>query len=91
MVIYFANPWRRLAVYGSGKRFIAWSLVAWAIVSIATGFVTHEYRLLALRFIQGSRRRNVAVVLTMVRQLVPEKELGRANAFVMMFAPLGGC
>ncbi|MCS6055995.1 MFS transporter [Klebsiella variicola subsp. variicola] len=30
------------------------------------------------------------VVLTMVSNWFPEKELGRANAFVMMFAPLGG-
>jgi len=30
------------------------------------------------------------VVLTMISNWFPEKELGRANAFVMMFAPLGG-
>ncbi len=30
------------------------------------------------------------VVLTMVSNWFPEKELGRANAVVMMFAPLGG-
>ena len=30
------------------------------------------------------------VVLTMISNWFPEKEIGRANAFVMMFAPLGG-
>lgn len=51
--LFLQIPGGRLAVYGSGKRFIAWSLVAWAVVSIATGFVTHEYQLLVLRFILG--------------------------------------
>ncbi|TXE51676.1 MULTISPECIES: MFS transporter [Serratia] len=89
--LFLQIPGGRLAVYGSGKRFIAWSLVAWAIVSIATGFVTHQYQLLVLRFILGiSEGGMLPVVLTMVSNWFPEKELGRANAFVMMFAPLGG-
>ena len=89
--LFLQIPGGRIAVYGSGKRFIAWSLVAWAVVSIATGFVTHEYQLLALRFILGvSEGGMLPVVLTMVSNWFPEKELGRANAFVMMFAPLGG-
>jgi MFS family permease len=89
--LFLQIPGGRIAVNGSGKRFIAWSLVAWAIVSIATGFVTHEYQLLVLRFILGvSEGGMLPVVLTMVSNWFPEKELGRANAFVMMFAPLGG-
>ncbi|MBJ3813882.1 MFS transporter [Shimwellia pseudoproteus] len=89
--LFLQIPGGRIAVYGSGKRFIAWSLVAWAVVSIATGFVTHEYQLLTLRFILGvSEGGMLPVVLTMVSNWFPEKELGRANAFVMMFAPLGG-
>lgn len=89
--LFLQIPGGRIAVNGSGKRFIAWSLVAWAIVSVATGFVTHEYQLLVLRFILGvSEGGMLPVVLTMVSNWFPEKELGRANAFVMMFAPLGG-
>ncbi|MBL7638011.1 MULTISPECIES: MFS transporter [Enterobacteriaceae] len=89
--LFLQIPGGRIAVNGSGKRFIAWSLVAWAIVSLATGFVTHEYQLLVLRFILGvSEGGMLPVVLTMVSNWFPEKELGRANAFVMMFAPLGG-
>ena len=89
--LFLQIPGGKIAVNGSGKRFIAWSLSAWAVVSIATGFVTHEYQLLALRFILGvSEGGMLPVVLTMVSNWFPEKELGRANAFVMMFAPLGG-
>ncbi|WP_445663210.1 MFS transporter [Enterobacter soli] len=89
--LFLQIPGGRIAVNGSGKRFIAWSLVAWAIVSVATGFVTHQYQLLVLRFILGvSEGGMLPVVLTMVSNWFPEKELGRANAFVMMFAPLGG-
>ena len=89
--LFLQIPGGRIAVNGSGKKFIAWSLVAWAIVSVATGFVTHQYQLLVLRFILGvSEGGMLPVVLTMVSNWFPEKELGRANAFVMMFAPLGG-
>lgn len=89
--LFLQVPGGRIAVNGSGKRFIAWSLMAWAVVSVATGFVTHEYQLLVLRFILGvSEGGMLPVVLTMVSNWFPEKELGRANAFVMMFAPLGG-
>ena len=89
--LFLQIPGGRIAVNGSGKRFIAWSLMAWAVVSIATGFVTHEYQLLVLRFILGvSEGGMLPVVLTVVSNWFPEKELGRANAFVMMFAPLGG-
>ena len=89
--LFLQIPGGRIAVYGSGKRFIAWSLAAWAVVSVATGFVTHEYQLLALRFFLGVAEGGMLpVVLTMVSNWFPEKELGRANAFVMMFAPLGG-
>ncbi|AIX74353.1 MAG: MFS transporter [Mixta calida] len=89
--LFLQVPGGRIAVNGSGKRFIAWSLAAWMAVSIATGFVTNHYQLLALRFILGvSEGGMLPVVLTMVSNWFPEKELGRANAFVMMFAPLGG-
>lgn len=89
--LFLQIPGGRIAVNGSGKKFIAWSLVAWAVVSVATGFITNEYQLLVLRFILGvSEGGMLPVVLTMVSNWFPEKEVGRANAFVMMFAPLGG-
>ncbi|MBT0730590.1 MFS transporter [Rosenbergiella nectarea] len=89
--LFLQIPGGRIAVHGSGKKFIAASLTAWAVISIATGFVTHEYQLLILRFLLGIAEGGMLpVVLTMVSNWFPEKELGRANAIVMMFAPLGG-
>lgn len=89
--LFLQVPGGRVAVNGSGKKFIAWSLAAWMVVSIATGFVTNHWQLLGLRFVLGiSEGGMLPVVLTMVSNWFPEKELGRANAFVMMFAPLGG-
>ncbi|KQN53870.1 MFS transporter [Erwinia sp. E602] len=89
--LFLQVPGGRTAVNGSGKRFIAWSLTAWMVVSIATGFVTNHWQLLALRFILGvSEGGMLPVVLTMIGNWFPERELGRANACVMMFAPLGG-
>lgn len=89
--LFLQIPGGRVAVNGSGKRFIAWSLVAWAIVSIATGFVTNHYQVLVLRFVLGVAEGGMLpVVLTMISNWFPEREIGRANAFVMMFAPIGG-
>ncbi|WP_241575562.1 MFS transporter, partial [Rosenbergiella nectarea] len=51
--LFLQIPGGRIAVHGSGKKFIAASLTAWAFISIATGFVTHEYQLLFLRFLLG--------------------------------------
>lgn len=89
--LFLQIPGGRVAVNGSGKRFIAWSLIAWAVVSIATGFVTNHYQVLVLRFILGVAEGGMLpVVLTMISNWFPEREIGRANAFVMMFAPIGG-
>ncbi|NIY47428.1 MFS transporter [Cedecea colo] len=89
--LFLQIPGGRIAVNGSGKKFIAWSLVAWAVVSIATGFVTNNYQVLVLRFVLGVAEGGMLpVVLTMISNWFPEREIGRANAFVMMFAPIGG-
>ncbi|KHD36342.1 2-ketogluconate transporter, partial [Streptococcus hongkongensis] len=65
--LFLQVPGGRIAVNGSGKRFIAWSLCAWAVVSVATGFVTNHYQLLVLRFVLGiSEGGMLPVVLTMI-------------------------
>lgn len=89
--LFLQIPGGRIAVNGSGKKFIAWSLVAWAVVSVATGWVTNHYQVLVLRFVLGVAEGGMLpVVLTMISNWFPEREIGRANAFVMMFAPIGG-
>lgn len=70
--LFLQIPGGRAAVNGSGKRFIAWSLVAWAIVSVATGFVTNHYQVLVLRFVLGVAEGGMLrFVLSGDQQLVP--------------------
>ena len=51
--LFLQVPGGKLAVYGNGKRFIGWSLLAWAVISLLTGLATSQYQLLALRFALG--------------------------------------
>lgn len=89
--LFLQVPGGSLAVHGSGRKFIACSLIAWAVISILTGFITNQYQLLFLRFALGVAEGGMLpVVLTMVSNWFPDKERGRANAYVLMFAPLGG-
>ncbi|WP_226572938.1 MFS transporter [Mangrovibacter yixingensis] len=89
--LFLQVPGGKIAVHGSGKRFISWSLVAWAILSILTGLITNQYQLLALRFLLGVAEGGMLpVVLTMVSNWFPDAERGRANAIVIMFVPIAG-
>jgi MFS family permease len=89
--LFLQIPGGRLAALGSGKRFIAWSLVSWAVISVLTGLVTQTWQLLTLRFLLGVAEGGMLpVVLTMVSNWFPDRERGRANAMVIMFVPLAG-
>ncbi|PLV58924.1 MFS transporter [Erwinia sp. B116] len=89
--LFLQVPGGRLAVYGNGKRFIGWSLLAWAVISVLTGFASNHYQLLALRFALGvSEGGMLPVVLTMIGNWFPDAERGRANAIVIMFVPIAG-
>lgn len=89
--LFLQVPGGKIAVHGSGKKFIGWSLVAWAVISVLTGFVTDQYQLLFLRFALGvSEGGMLPVVLTMISNWFPDKERGRANAIVIMFVPIAG-
>ncbi|XAH25242.1 MFS transporter [Xylophilus sp. GW821-FHT01B05] len=89
--LFLQIPGGRLAALGGGKRFIAWSLVSWAVISVLTGFVTETWQLLALRFLLGVAEGGMLpVVLTMVGNWFPDRERGRANAMVIMFVPIAG-
>ena len=89
--LFLQVPGGKLAVHGSGKKFIGWSLLAWAVISILTGLVTNHYQLLFLRFALGVAEGGMLpVVLTMISNWFPDKERGRANAIVIMFVPLAG-
>lgn len=89
--LFLQVPGGKIAVHGSGKKFIGWSLVAWAVISVLTGFVSNQYELLFLRFALGvSEGGMLPVVLTMISNWFPDKERGRANAIVIMFVPIAG-
>jgi len=89
--LFLQVPGGKLAVYGNGKRFIGWSLLAWAVISLLTGLATSQYQLLALRFALGvSEGGMLPVVLTMIGNWFPDAERGRANAIVIMFVPIAG-
>ncbi|HEX7684730.1 MAG TPA: MFS transporter [Trinickia sp.] len=89
--LFLQIPGGRRAALGSGKAFIAWSLVSWAILSVLTGLATHVWELLTLRFLLGVAEGGMLpVVLTMVSNWFPDHERGRANAMVIMFVPLAG-
>ncbi|MHC8354334.1 MFS transporter [Pseudomonas sp. LB3P81] len=89
--LFLQVPGGKLAVHGSGKKFIGWSLLAWAVISFLSGLVTNQYQLLFLRFALGVAEGGMLpVVLTMISNWFPDKERGRANAIVIMFVPLAG-
>lgn len=89
--LFLQVPGGKLAVYGNGKKFIGWSLLPWAVISVLTGLVTNQYQLLFLRFALGvSEGGMLPVVLTMISNWFPDKERGRANAIVIMFVPIAG-
>jgi len=89
--LFLQIPGGRRAALGSGKKFIAWSLVSWAVLSALTGLVTQTWELLTLRFLLGVAEGGLMpVVLTMVSKWFPDRERGRANAMVIMFVPLAG-
>lgn len=89
--IFLQIPGGKIAVHGSGKKFIGWSLVAWIIISILSSLVTNYYQLLVLRFSLGVAEGGMLpVVLTMISNWFPDSERGRANAIVIMFVPIAG-
>ncbi|MCH3963447.1 MAG: MFS transporter [Clostridium sp.] len=69
----------------SAKKFIGISLVAWAVLSITSGFVTSVWQLLILRFLLGVGEGGVwPAVLVIISHWFPNEERGRANGFFMM-------
>ncbi|KWR91457.1 2-ketogluconate transporter [Cupriavidus sp. IDO] len=89
--LFLQIPGGKLAVRGSGRNFIAWSMLAWAVISVLTGLVRNQTELLVLRFALGVAEGGMLpVVLTMVGNWFPDHERGRANALVIMFVPIAG-
>lgn len=89
--LFLQVPGGKIAVHGSGKKFIGFSLLSWAIISTLTGLVTDLYQLLFLRFALGVAEGGMLpVVLTIISNWFPDRERGRANAVMIMFVPIAG-
>ena len=78
-------PAGHMAEHGSAKKFIQYSILAWGGLSFLTGFVQNSWQLLLMRFLLGVAEGGVyPVVLIIVANWFPKKELGRANALCLM-------
>jgi MFS family permease len=87
--LFLQIPGGHFAATRSGKHFITASIPFWALVSILSGFVTSVNQLLILRFCLGIAEGGMLpVVLTLCSNWFPNEERGRANAIVLMFAPV---
>lgn len=84
-------PAGQISVFGNGKKFIAWSLVSWFVISVLTGLVTNKYELLALRFLLGVAEGGMLpVMLSIIANWFPDHERSRANAIMILFVPIAG-
>jgi sugar phosphate permease len=81
----------KVAEYGSAKRFIFLSIIAWGGMSALTGLVQNGWQLLAVRFLLGVAEGGVwPAILVSISNWFPEEESARANAFFMSSLALAG-
>jgi MFS family permease len=82
-------PGGHFAEHGSAKKFIAWTILGWGVVSLLTGFVQNAWQLYTMRFLLGVAEGGVyPAVLVVISKWFPQKELGRANALFLISLPL---
>lgn len=83
--LFLQVPAGHIAERGSAKKFIAATILVWGAISVATGFVTNQTQLLALRFILGVAEGGVfPAMLVIISHWFPPEERARANAFFLM-------
>ncbi len=83
-------PAGHIAEHGSAKKYIAWSILSWGVISFLTGFVQNSWQLLFMRFLLGVSEGGVyASILIVIGKWFPQQERGRANALFMLSLPLG--
>jgi sugar phosphate permease len=87
--LFLQVPGGQFAAKRSGKKFITYSIIVWAVISVLTGLAETVNQLLTLRFALGVAEGGMLpVALTMVSNWFPNEERGRANAFVILFVPI---
>lgn len=91
----------QLAQQGKAKKFVGWSIVAWAVLSACTAFIQHEYHLYIVRFLLGFAEGGMSpAMMTLMTFWFPDKdgELAKANSAyfsalsiaMMIMGPLSG-
>ena len=91
----------QLAQQGRAKKFVGWSIVAWAILSAATAFIQSEYHLYIVRFLLGFAEGGMSpAMMTLITFWFPDKngELAKANSVyfsalsiaMMIMGPVSG-
>lgn len=79
----------QVAERGSAKKFITWTIIAWGVLAVLTGFVQNVTQLLILRFLLGVAEGGVwPAILTIISHWFPNEERGRANAYFLMNVPI---
>jgi MFS family permease len=74
-------PGGHIAEKGKTTNFVAWSIAAWGVLSVATGFVQNATQLLVLRFLLGVAEGGTwPAIMVLITNWFPKKEMGRANA-----------
>ena len=87
--LFLQVPGGEFAAKRSGKKFISYTILFWAVISILTGFIHDSTQLLIARFMLGVAEGGMfPVVLTIVSNWFPNEERGRANAIVILFVPV---
>ena len=87
--LFLQVPGGEFAAKRSGKKFISYTILFWALISVLTGFIHNSAQLLIARFMLGVAEGGMLpVVLTMVSNWFPNEERGRANAIVILFVPV---
>jgi MFS family permease len=82
-------PGGHFAEHRSPKRFIQWSIVAWALISALTAFVRSGSELLAMRFLLGVAEGGAyPAILVLIGRWFTRAELGRANGLFLISLPL---
>jgi len=82
-------PGGDIAAKRSAKRYVTWSMIAWAIIAMGTGFAANTWQLMTLRFLLGvAEGGTYPALLVLISNWFPREESGRANSIFMFGASL---
>lgn len=87
--MFLQVPGSVVAERKSAKKFITFSIIAWGLVAVLTGFSQNMAQLLIARFLLGVAEGGVwPAVLTIISHWFPNEERAKANAFFLLNLPI---